>query len=151
MSGSTACGPDRVTRKGVEYRLPTEAQWEYACRAGTTTAYSFGNDVSQLGEYACYADNSEGNTHPVGELQTNAWGLCDMHGNVYEWYQDRYGPYESLEVVSDPTGAAQGNFRVLRGGAFVNPPPLGRVADRNFLQPGFRLPSLGFRLARPYP
>jgi formylglycine-generating enzyme required for sulfatase activity len=139
-------------QEGVEYRLPTEAEWEYACRAGITTAYSFGNDVSQIGEYAWYDGNSEENTHPVGELKPNAWGLYDMHGNVYEWCQDWYGPCKSLPVVSDPTGAASGdNGRVLRGGAFLTRPVLVRAALRNSSQPDYRNHSIGFRLARTYP
>ncbi len=137
--------------EGVEYRLPTEAEWEYACREGTTTAYSFGDDVSGLGEYAWHIGNSNSTTHPVGGLKPNAWGLFDMHGNVFEWCQDWYGPYESLQVVSDPTGAASGHYRVLRGGAFVDLPRLVRAADRHTDQPGSRYHLIGFRLARTYP
>ena len=136
--------------KGVEYRLPTEAQSEYACRAGTTTAYSFGAGVSQLGEYAWYSGNSS-STHPVGELKPNAWGLFDMHGNVFEWCQDWYGPYASLKVVSDPTGPVLDDFRVLRGGAFNIQPGVVRTANRSFYPPDDRDHNLGFRLARTYP
>ena len=139
-------------REGVEYRLPTEAEWEYACRAGTTTTYSFGNNVSQLGEYAWYDANSRETTHPVGEKLPNAWGLFDMHGNVYEWCQDLYGPYESLQVVSDPTGPASSGARVLRGGAFViRPKSSVRAAYRTYYRPGDRNHNIGFRLARTYP
>jgi len=138
-------------REGDQYRLPTEAEWEYACRAGTTTAYSFGDDVSRLGEYARHYDNSEYYTHPVGQLKPNAWGLFDMHGNVWEWCQDMYGPYESLQVVSDPAGPASGSRRVLRGGAFHLFPRSVRAAYRYNIQPGFRHHTIGFRLARTIP
>ncbi len=144
------CGVLRL-REGVEYRLPTEAEWEYACRAGTTTAYSFGDDVSQLGEYAWYLANSENTTHPVGEKKPNAWGLYDMHGNVWEWCQDWYAPYDSLKVVRDPTGPTSGVYRVLRGGAFNDHPEDVRAANRLSNQPDNRYPNAGFRLAMTIP
>jgi formylglycine-generating enzyme required for sulfatase activity len=137
--------------EGVEYRLPTEAEWEYACRAGTTTAYSFGDDTSRLGKYAWYEDNSTYSTHPVGKKRPNAWGLYDMHGNVEEWCQDWYGDYD-LQVVSNPTGPASGRIRVLRGGAFSDPPRYVRAAFRDNSPPAFRLLlAIGFRLARTIP
>jgi formylglycine-generating enzyme required for sulfatase activity len=137
--------------EGVEYRLPTEAEWEYACRVGTSAAYSFGDDERQLPQYAWYKDNSKGSTHPVGSLKPNAWGLFDMHGNVYEWCQDRYGDYESLQVMSDPIGAPSGNRRVLRGGAFGYQPGDVRTAYRYAHLPQARNPNFGFRLARTIP
>ena len=148
-------------QEGVEYRLPTEAEWEYACRAGTTTTYSFGDDRSRLGEYAWYNGNrtnpnvllSNDTAHPVGKLKPNAWGLFDMHGNVKEWCQDRYGNYEGLGVVSrDPTGPASGDDgRLLRGGSFGSPPKVVRAADRYSIQPDSRYHLIGFRLARTIP
>ena len=137
-------------QEGKDYRLPTEAEWEYACRAGTTTAYSFGNDASGLGEHAWHRGNSGQTTHPVGEKLPNAWGLYDMHGNVWEWCQDWYGDYGKEKVVTDPTGAASGVNRVLRGGAFFNRPEFVRAADRTSSQPDNRNRNFGFRLARTY-
>jgi len=100
------------------YRLPTEAEWEYACRAGTNTRYSFGNNSAELGDYAWYTNNSNGKTHPIGEKKSNAWGLYDMHGNVKEWCQDWYeiDYYESSPSV-DPQGPTSGSYRVNRGGS----------------------------------
>jgi len=145
-------------KEAVEYRLPTEAEWEYTCRAGTTTVYSFGDDVSKLGEYAWYKDNSQTvwaggdirpSPHPVGQKLPNPWGLYDMHGNVTEWCQDNV-PY-SEKTVSDPIGPSQGEFRpALRGGSYAAPPVILRSAFRLPSLPLNRLPTLGFRVARTY-
>ncbi|MDR1043799.1 MAG: formylglycine-generating enzyme family protein [Candidatus Adiutrix sp.] len=128
------------------YRLPTEAEWEYAARAGTTGAYSFGDDKDSLGRYAWYLDNSGEQTHPVGQKQPNAWGLYDMHGNVWEWVQDDYGNYSSSSVT-DPKGPSSGSFRVFRGGSWNNSARACRAAYRNLSLPGYRYGSIGFRLA----
>lgn len=102
---------------GREYRLPTEAEWEYACRAGATTAYSFGNDVSQLGRYAWFEGNGGATTHAVGMKTANPWGLYDMHGNSWEWCFDLDAPY-TAEAVSNPQGPQSGTRRSIRSGAF---------------------------------
>ena len=133
-----------------EYRLPTEAEWEYACRVGTTTSYSCGDNVSQLGEYAWYSDNSGNASHAVGEKLPNAWGLYDMHGNVFEWCRDWRKPYGSQNVLIDPAGPASGSRRVLRGGSFSSLPRLVRSANRIYLQSDDRGFVFGFRLARTY-
>ncbi len=138
-------------QEGDQYRLPTEAEWEYAYRAGTTTAYSFGDDESQLHKHAWFNANSDRTTHPVGKKIPNGWGLFDMHGNVYEWYQDWYAPYGNEKVASDPTGPARGDARVLRGGAFPDLPRNVRAADRLSHQPDYRNYTLGFRVARTIP
>jgi formylglycine-generating enzyme required for sulfatase activity len=133
---------------GYEYRLPTEAEWEYACRAGATTAFSFGDDESQLGEYAWYGSKdsnpSHFKAHPVGEKKPNGWGLYDVHGNVSELCQDWYGLYPGGSVT-DPQGAASGSYRVRRGG---NDRSLGmhcRFDYRGVNEPGFRSTLIGFR------
>ncbi|MEW5936833.1 MAG: formylglycine-generating enzyme family protein, partial [Candidatus Thermoplasmatota archaeon] len=132
---------------GWKYRLPTEAEWEYACRAGSTTKYCHGDDEARLGEYAWYDANSNKKTHPVGIKRPNAWGLHDMHGNVWEWCEDWYGDYPSGEV-SDPHGPSSGSGRVLRGGSWYRGAEDCSSALRAGRAPGLRSPALGLRLAR---
>jgi formylglycine-generating enzyme required for sulfatase activity len=133
---------------GYVYRLPTEAEWEYACRAGTTTRFSYGDDpgYSQLGNYAWYRSNSGKTTHAMGLKQPNARGLYDMHGNVWEWCLDWYGTYPGGSVT-DPQGAGSGSYRVNRGGGWVNLAQVCRSARRRGLEPGARNYGLGFRAA----
>ena len=137
-------------KAGEPYRLPTEAEWEYACRAGTKTRYSFGEDESQLGQYAWFKDNArsagEQYAHAVGMKKPNPWGLHDMHGNVWEWCSDRYG--NALPGGADPVGPEGGSNRVFRGGGWRNSPDYCRSANRNSSVPSYRSNSLGFRVAR---
>ena len=102
------------------YRLPTEAEWEYAARAGTGTAYSFGDDARDLGRFAWYGEDfASGSTHPVGQKAANPWGLYDMHGNVWEWVQDWYGErHYANSPALDPGGPQTGSKRVVRGGSW---------------------------------
>jgi eukaryotic-like serine/threonine-protein kinase len=127
-------------------RLPTEAEWEYACRAGTITEYSFGDDPAELGDYGWYSDNSGGQTQPVGAKKPNAWGLCDMHGNVWEWCEDAWhGSYQG--APTDGTAwTGEGSDRVYRGGSWANVARGCRCACRDYWDPGLRSFHLGFRL-----
>jgi formylglycine-generating enzyme required for sulfatase activity len=127
---------------GYEYTLPTESQWEYACRAGTTYDYS-----QLLDAMGWHEDNSDWNTHPVGLKQSNGWGLYDMHGNVNEWCRDWYAQVSPAGPSIDPIGPTSGAFRVLRGGGWIGDAALCRSAYRNWYEPGGRLNDLGFRLA----
>ncbi|CAK8711446.1 hypothetical protein KKHLCK_00440 [Candidatus Electrothrix laxa] len=136
---------------GKTYRLPTEAEWEYACRAGTETTWCFGDEEERLGEYAWYEKNSGDKTHPVGEKQANAWGLHDMHGNVWEWCQDWYGSRYYAEcqkqgVVENPQGPATGSGRVMRGGSWGSSGWNVRSAYRYLYSPDYRDQWCGFRL-----
>ena len=130
---------------GLAVRLPTEAEWEYACRAGSKAAYCFGNNETKLGKYAWYSTNSGNTTHPVGEKKPNRFGLYDMHGNVWEWCQDWYGEY-TAKTAKNPTGPATGAFRVLRGGSWFSNPAYCRAACRRRNNPDLRYRSIGFRV-----
>jgi formylglycine-generating enzyme required for sulfatase activity len=133
---------------GKPYRLLSEAEWEYAARAGTTTLYSFGDDEAALGQYAWYSENSRNMTHPVGEKKPNAFGLYDMHGNVSEWVEDVYhDSYEDAPADGSPVNGDAGR-RVVRGGAWIYDPQNLRAAVRFGLSTVVRLNNLGFRLAR---
>jgi formylglycine-generating enzyme required for sulfatase activity len=135
-------------RSANGYRLPTEAEWEYACRAGTTTAYNTGANITD--DTGWYEDNSGDTTHPVGQKPANAWGLYDMHGNVGESCWDWCGAYPTA-AQTDPVGAPSGSSRVSRGGSWFSWAPFVRSADRNDGPPaGFGF-TKGFRVARNAP
>lgn len=128
-----------------EYRLPTEAEWEYAARAGNITTYFFGDDVADLGKYAWFRENSGEKTRPVGLLAANPWGLYDIYGNVWEWVQDLHGNYPG-GLLRDPKGVAMGDLRVLRGGCWGSPARYCRSANRTCNEPFWGRPYDGFRL-----
>jgi formylglycine-generating enzyme required for sulfatase activity len=127
---------------GYRYRLPTEAEWEYAARAGTTGDYA-----ENLDDMAWYDANAGATTHAVGQKQPNGWGLYDTHGNVWEWVSDYVGSYAAA-AVADPKGPASGADRVYRGGSWLYPAGDCRSAFRGGFGPGFRSFNLGFRLVR---
>ena len=136
------------TNEGPGYRLPTEAEWEYACRAGTTTKYWFGDGPSILGKYAWFLAHSGAMTHPVGEKLPNGFGLYDMHGNVREWCSDWYDDaYYRQAPVDDPQGPALGLRHVIRGGMWGEKPHGLRSAARADSRPGLHGDGLGFRVA----
>ncbi len=128
---------------GYKFDLPTEAQWEYACRAGTTTRLNFGNITKDV---AWYYRNSNNKTHDVGKKNPNAWGLYDMHGNVHEWVRDWYEEFSCL-AVTDPTGPASGFHRVIKGGSFESYAWGCRSVFRWYIDPSHEDYRIGFRLA----
>lgn len=133
---------------GMQYRLPTEAEWEYAARAGATTKWHCGDDESCLGVYEWYNENSGDQTHPVGQKEPNAWGLYDMSGNVWEWCSDWYGSnYYESSPDTDPQGPDAGSFRVVRLGGWRNNAMHCRTSQRSSGNPlGAMDNRLGFRL-----
>ncbi len=159
-----------TVKTGHYYRLPTEAEWEYACRAGTTTAYSFGDDPSQLGDYAWYVENSDDKTQPVGKKKPNPWGLHDMHGNVMEWTLDQYSPEFYAESAKEPLSILPFNMptklypHAVRGGSWEDDADRCRSAarvgsDKDWKIQDPQIPKsrwyhtdalfLGFRIVRP--
>ena len=132
---------------GKTFRFPTEAQWEYACRAGTKTAYSFGDSPDAIEGYAWVGSNSESRTHPVGEKKPNAWGLHDMHGNVWEWVQDRdHFNYSGCPVDGSAWTDSGGSFHVVRGGSWDDVPKFCRSSSRPALWPAPESMRYGFRV-----
>jgi formylglycine-generating enzyme required for sulfatase activity len=128
-------------------RLPTEAEWEYACRAGTTTTYYSGDSEADLDKVGWYAANSKNTTHPVGQKAPNAFGLYDMHGNVWQWCQDWYGAdYYGKAPNENPEGPAQGDVRLVRGGSWYYIPEYCRSAFRSTMGPGHGYDPIGFRV-----
>ena len=134
---------------GTKYRLPTEAEWEYAARAGSNSKWSFGDNESQLGDYAWYGSNSNSQTHPVGQKKPNKYGLYDVHGNVWEWVQDWYDSnYYSSSPKTDSKGPSSGSGRVSRGGSWGTYAEYARSALRDYGSPEYRDYNIGFRLVR---
>jgi formylglycine-generating enzyme required for sulfatase activity len=155
-------------KTGIFFRLPTEAEWEYACRAGATSVYPFGDDASKLNEYAWYSGNSENKYHKIGQKKPNAWGLYDMLGNVGEWVLDQYQPdyYTSLtDGVTDPVRKPETKYpRTVKGGAYNDEAKNLRAANRLMSDPVWNrrdpqiprskwwnadAPFVGFRIVRP--
>jgi formylglycine-generating enzyme required for sulfatase activity len=128
---------------GMAYQLPTEAQWEYACRAGTKTAFSFGDSLTSD---QANISGGPGETTAVGKYPANGWGFHDMHGNVFEWCADWYGDYQ-VGAARDPVGPAVGSYRVTRGGSWDYTANYARPAYRPSYEPAYSYNNLGFRLS----
>jgi formylglycine-generating enzyme required for sulfatase activity len=136
-------------KEGEKSHLPTEAQWEYVCRAGATTTWHSGDDEQALKEHGWFSFNAENTTHSVGQKSPNAWGVYDMHGNVFERCQDWFDDiYYATSPMEDPPGASGGSLRVNRGGSWAGDASFGRASYRNRSDPGARDERHGFRLAR---
>lgn len=143
-----ACETQGKLPEGYAYRLPTEAEWEYACRAGSMTRFSYGEDKSatRLSEYAWFSRNSDSMTHPVGTKQPNKWGLFDMHGNVWEWCIDRWEDSLPGGTITNSVRVAAGRLRVARGGSWLYDAKACRSANRDDYSPWDRCSDIGFRV-----
>ncbi len=145
---------DELKRRGLigkkdVIRLPSEAEWEYVCRAGTTTAYSFGDDAKELTHYAWFTGNARGNDPPVGKKRPNPWGFYDMHGYVWEWCADDWHPsYEGAPADGSPRRAEGAKERVIRGGSWVDAAELCRSASRGGVPMDRRTAAIGLRCVR---
>ena len=130
---------------GYEYRLPSEAEWEYACRAGSTNLFSFGDDASIADQFAWTAGNSEATTHPVGLKRPNSWGIYDMHGNVWEWCSDWFEPYPAAPLT-DPVGPASSKYKLFKGGGWNQEVQFARASSRFMMSPSNGIHFVGFRV-----
>jgi formylglycine-generating enzyme required for sulfatase activity len=138
---------EKFAAAGVTFSLPTEAEWEYACRAGSSDRYGFGDAEPGLADFGWFESNADGRTHPVGEKKPNAWGLYDMHGNVWEWCADWYdGSYYKESPPIDPAGPTAVTSRVLRGGSWSDPASYCRSPYRYCLPPWFCVYCYGVRV-----
>ena len=134
---------------GGGFRLPTEAEWEYVCRAGSTTEYCYGDGEAGLGDYAWYNANSGSTTHPVGQKKPNAWGVYDTHGNVWEWCQDWWhNSYKKAPSDGSAWASPTSDFRVFRGGGWYYDARNCRSSFRINVAPGFASTFIGFRVSR---
>lgn len=131
---------------GYEYRLPSEGEWEYACRAGATNLYSFGDDAGVAEQFAWTAENSDAATHPVGLKRPNAWGLYDTHGNIWEWCSDWFEAYPAAPLT-DPVGPATSKYKLFKGGGWNQDLEYGRASSRFMMSPSNGIHFVGFRLA----
>ena len=139
-------------KTGKNYRLPTEAEWEYVARAGATTKWSFGDNESDLEYYAWYDDNSNDKSHEVGTKNPNSWGVYDMHGNVWEWCEDWYlDNYKNTPIDGSDNRYQKDNYRVLRGGSWIINAIYTRSANRSSFNPAYHDDDVGFRLQRTLP
>lgn len=145
---ATAFAKWMSSKTGLHYRLPTEAEWEYVARSGTTTAYSFGDDAADFRDYAWNGDSANRQTHPVGLKKANPWNVYDIHGNVWEWTGSVYAQDYDGSELSQYDFKSKNSYAVVRGGAWYFFPKGMRSADRRRYQTYLRLPYIGFRLVR---
>lgn len=137
----------KISANANGFRLPTEAEWEYACRGNTETFWSFGNDAIEVDQYAWYLSNAKEGPKPVALKKANAFGLFDMHGNVMEWCWDGVRTYKN-EVTTSPVGSTVSNHRILRGGCFCDSTPSMRSSYRYSLSQNTKTKEIGFRIVR---